>query len=233
MNIPKHIAIIMDGNGRWAKRRHLPRIEGHRAGARALRRTMDAAIELGVKYLTVYAFSVDNWKRSKEEVDDLMNLMRRFIRENFKDLVAKQIRLIVIGRMQGLPEDIIEEIERITTETANNDKLNLILAFNYGSHSEIIDGIRALYQDIQNGKKSIDDINEADFCNYLYTKGIPDPDLLIRTSDEMRLSNFLLWQLSYSELWFTPIHWPDFKKKHLEQAIVAFNKRERRFGGRK
>lgn len=232
MLIPRHVAIIMDGNNRWAKKHHMPTVQGHRAGVESIRRTMEASLELGIEYITLYAFSVDNWKRSKEEVDSLMNLIREFLKKEKKDLAKKNVRLTVIGRREGLPEDIIKRIEDLTESTKNNTKLNLIIALNYGGRSEIVDGVKNLSKDIINNKLSVDDINEDLFSKYLYTKDIPDPDLFIRTSGEMRLSNFLLWQLSYTELWITPVHWPDFGKKDLMQAVDDFNKRQRRFGGR-
>lgn len=232
MHIPRHIAIIMDGNGRWAKERRLPKIEGHRAGVGALRRTIEAAMDLGVEYLTLYAFSVDNWKRSKKEVDSLMNLMREFLKRQSRDLKDKDVRLIIIGRMEGLPEDIVAKIEKAARETSDKKKLKLIIALNYGGRSEIVDAVKELGKDLLGERLDIDSVNEELFSKYLYTKDIPDPDLFIRTSGEMRLSNFLLWQLSYTELFITPVYWPDFGKKQLVGAIEDFNERERRFGGR-
>lgn len=228
MLVPRHIAIIMDGNNRWAKEHRLSTIEGHRKGAEALRKTIESALELGIEYLTVYAFSVDNWKRSKEEVDSLMNLMREFLNRGKKDIKDKDVRLIVIGRTSELPGDIVEKINDLVVSTRDNKKLKLVVALNYGARDEIVDAVKRMVQD----KISIDAINENLFSKYLYTNGIPDPDLFIRTSGEMRLSNFLLWQLSYTELWITPVHWPDFGKEQLVQAIGDFNKRQRRFGGR-
>lgn len=232
MLVPRHVAIIMDGNGRWAKSRGSSTKEGHRAGAEALKKIVDSAIELGIEYLTVYAFSVDNWKRSKDEVDSLMNLMREFLKREKKDIADKDIRFIVIGRRSQLPEDIVKQIDDLMLSTQKNNKLKLVIALNYGGRSEIIDGVKKLVNDIAEKKVTIDDINEEMFNNYLYTHDIPDPDLFIRSSGEMRLSNFLLWQLSYTELWVTPVHWPDFRKEHLVQAIEDFNNRQRRFGGR-
>jgi undecaprenyl diphosphate synthase len=222
----------MDGNGRWAKSRGLPAKEGHRAGAEALKKVVDAAIEIGIEYLTVYAFSVDNWKRSKEETDSLMNLMREFLKREKKDISDKDIRLIVIGRRERLPDDILKQIDDLAVSTGKNKRLNFVLALNYGGRSEIVDGIKKVIKDIEEKRIALDNINEDTFNDYLYTKGIPDPDLFIRTSGEMRLSNFLLWQLSYTELWVTPIYWPDFRKEHLVSAINEFNNRQRRFGGR-
>lgn len=232
MLIPRHIAIIMDGNQRWAKTHGFPTIEGHRAGVKAIRRTVDSALELGVEYLTLYAFSIDNWKRPKEEVDLLMNLMRKFLNKERKDIEGKDIRLIIIGRTTGLSLDIVEKIRELTESTKNNKKLKLVIAFNYGARSEIVDGVKKIAKDIVENRLSIDNIDEEIFNKYLYTGGIPDPDLFIRTSGEMRLSNFLLWQLSYTELWITPVYWPDFGKADLIQAISEFDKRQRRFGGR-
>lgn len=232
MQIPKHIAIIMDGNGRWAKERGVPTIKGHRAGIEALRRTVKAALGLGIKYLTLYAFSVDNWNRSKKEVDSLMDLMREFLNKEVRDLEDKDVHLIVIGRTQGLPKDIVNKIEKIAEKTAANQKLNLVIALNYGGRTEIVDAVKKLSKDLLENKLALDNVDEKLFSKYLYTKDIPDPDLFIRTSGEMRLSNFLLWQLSYTELWVTSVYWPDFSKEHLVQAIGDFNNRKRTFGGR-
>lgn len=228
MLIPRHIAIIMDGNNRWARQHGLPAMEGHRKGVEAIRRTVDTALELGIEYITLYAFSVDNWKRSKEEVDSLMNLMREFLKREKKEIRDKDIRLIVIGRSDGLPEDILERIEELTESTKDNKKLKLVIALNYGARSEIVDAVKKIIQD----KVPVDNVDEESFSRYLYTDGIPDPDLFIRTSGEMRLSNFLLWQLSYTELWVTPAYWPDFGRKNIMEAIEDFNRRQRRFGGR-
>lgn len=228
MLIPRHVAIIMDGNQRWARNHGLPAIEGHRKGAEALRRTIEAASELGIEYLTVYAFSVDNWKRSKSEVDSIMNLMREFLNRERKNLKDKDVRLIVIGRVNELPQDIVEKIKELVESMKDNKKLKLVVALNYGARCEIVDAVKKIVQD----KISVDNINEELFSGYLYTNEIPDPDLFIRTSGEMRLSNFLLWQLSYTELWVTPVYWPDFGKEQLISAIDDFNKRQRRFGGR-
>jgi undecaprenyl diphosphate synthase len=222
----------MDGNGRWAKSRMLPAKEGHRVGAEALKKIVDASIDLGIEYLTVYAFSVDNWKRSKDEVDSLMNLMREFLKREKKDIADKDIRFIVIGRRDKLPEDILKQIDELTASTAKNNRLKFVIALNYGGRSEIVDGIKHIVQDVEAKKLSVNEIDEDIFNKYLYTHDIPDPDLFIRTSGEMRLSNFLLWQLSYTELWITPVYWPDFKKENLIQAIEEFNSRQRRFGGR-
>lgn len=228
MLIPRHIAIIMDGNNRWAIQHGLPAIEGHRKGVGAIRRTMDTALELGIEYITLYAFSVDNWKRPKEEVDSLMNLVREFLKKEKDDIKDKDVRFIVIGRSSGIPQDILDKIEELTELTKDNKRLRLIVALNYGARSEIVDAVKKI---IKNNIPA-DSIDEESFARYLYTDGIPDPELFIRTSGEMRLSNFLLWQLSYTELWITPTHWPDFGKGQLLEAIEEFNKRQRRFGGR-
>lgn len=232
MKIPDHIAIIMDGNGRWAKKHRLPRAQGHRMGVKALERTVEAAIDLGVKYLTVYAFSIDNWSRSDSEVNSLMNLMREFLNNQKKNIKDKDARLRFIGRIHDLPEDIISKIKDLTYETKDNERFTLVLALNYGGRAEILDVCRDLGKDVLENRIKPEDIDEDYFSKYLYTQDIPDPDLLIRTSGEMRISNFLLWQLSYTELWFTEVYWPDFKKKDLVEAINEFSRRERRYGGR-
>jgi len=233
MLVPRHIAIIMDGNNRWAKRKKLPAVSGHRAGVKALRRVIDSALELGIEYLTLYAFSVDNWKRSPKEVDSLMNLMRKFLHKDEKQLKDKGVRLIVIGRKDRVPDDILKKVDDLTAETADNHKLKLVIAFNYGARSEIVDAAAKIINDVLKGKLKAGDIDEEGFGSYLYTAGIPDPDMLIRTSGEMRLSNFLLWQISYTELWVTPVLWPDFGKKDLIAAVKELNHRQRRYGGRK
>ncbi len=229
--IPRHIAIIMDGNGRWAKARGLSRIEGHRAAVKAVRETVEICVELGIKYLTLYAFSVDNWRRPKKEIDALMRLLKQFLKKESSKLMEHKIRLVAIGRLEELPAGVQEEIEKTISLTSNNKGLTLILALNYGGRSEIVDSVKSCIKDIKKGNIDINDINEEKFSDYLYTKNIPDPDLLIRTSGEYRISNFLLWQISYSEIWITPILWPDFRKKHLVQSIKEYGERERRYGG--
>jgi undecaprenyl diphosphate synthase len=229
--IPVHIAIIMDGNGRWAKKRNLPRIFGHREGAKSVREITTACAELGVKYLTLYAFSTENWKRPENEIKFLFNLLDDYLVKERKTLVKNNIKFRVIGDIKKLPSKIIKKIVYNERITKNNTGLNLILALNYGARSEIINAVNKIANDVKSGKIKKNKITEELFNNYLYTKGIPDPDLLIRTSGEMRVSNFLLWQIAYSEIYVTKTLWPDFRKKELLKAINEFNKRERRFGG--
>jgi len=232
MKIPRHIAIIMDGNRRWAEKRGLPVGEGHKAGVKAVRRVIRDAMALGIEYLTLYAFSVDNWKRSRLEVTMLMRLMRAVILHYSKEFKDNGIRLIWIGTEQGMDRSLVSSIKKIVEKTKQAKKFKLIIALNYGGRTEIVDAVKKVGTALSEGKISLREINENLFTNYLYTSGIPDPDLLIRTSGEMRVSNFLLWQISYTELWATPIYWPDFGRAELVQAIEEFNKRQRRFGGR-
>ncbi|MEZ0537957.1 isoprenyl transferase [Caldicellulosiruptoraceae bacterium PP1] len=231
-NLPKHIAIIMDGNGRWAQKRGLPRMAGHRFGAQKLKEIVLFADEIGIKYLTVYAFSTENWKRPKEEVNNLMNLLREFFDKEIENLIQKtQISIRVIGDITKLDYDIQRRILNAQEKTKNRTGLCTVIALNYGGRTEIIDAVKRLAMDIKNDKIDLNDINEELFSNYLWTKDIPDPDLLIRPSGEMRISNFLLWQISYSEFWFSNVLWPDFKKEDLLKAIDDYNLRNRRFGG--
>ena len=227
--LPQHIAVIMDGNGRWAKRRRLPRIAGHRAGIRAVRQAVEACARLGVPYLTLYAFSVENWKRPHTEVKLLMGLLREYLRKEIDELNKQNIRLGVIGRVTELPGPVQRDLQHTLEETRENSGLRLTLALNYGARAELIDAVRSLVEQLQrNGSLTID---ETTFSEHLYTRDLPDPDLLIRTSGEMRLSNFLLWQAAYSEIWVTDTLWPDFTQHDLFQAILDFQKRERRYGG--
>ncbi|NLM75274.1 MAG: isoprenyl transferase [Clostridiaceae bacterium] len=228
-NIPEHIAIIMDGNGRWAKKRGLSRSMGHREGSRTLKKIVEACYDLGVKYLTVYAFSTENWSRPKEEVDELMKLLYEYLQNAERELKGKNVRIIVIGDRKKLPDNIVSEINRVEEKTSHNHGLNFIIALNYGGRQEIVDAVNAIAEDIRYGR--ITEINEELISQRLYTRGIPDPDLLIRTSGELRLSNFLIWQSSYSELFFSDVLWPDFTPKHLEEAILSYQGRQRRFGG--
>ena len=224
LNIPKHIAIIMDGNGRWAKRRRLPRTLGHREGAKALRKIITHAAKLGIKHLTVYAFSTENWKRSKEEVEALMFLFKTYLKGEEKNIMENNIKFTVSGREENVSESLLTAIKKLEDLSKDNTGLNLNIAFNYGGRAEIIDGINRL---LKEGKK---ETTEEEFSKYMY-RDIPDPELLIRTSGELRISNFLLWQIAYSEIYITDTLWPDFDEKELEKAIESYNKRDRRFGG--
>ena len=227
--LPRHIAVIMDGNGRWAKRRRLPRIAGHRAGIRAVRQAVEACARLGVPYLTLYAFSVENWKRPHTEIKLLMSLLREYLRKEIGELNRQNISLGVIGRIRELPQNVQRDLENTIQKTAHNSGLRLTLALNYGARAELVDAVRELTAKLrQNGDVTID---ENTISRFLYTRELPDPDLLIRTSGEMRLSNFLLWQAAYSEIWVSETLWPDFTQEHLFQAIIDFQKRERRYGG--
>lgn len=228
--IPTHVAIIMDGNGRWAKKRGLPRMLGHRAGVEAIDRVVEEALNSGIKILTLYAFSVENWNRPKKEVTGLMKLLKEYLVKKKKEFLKHNIRLNVIGRLPDLPPAIQEEITKLINETKNNSKLILNLALSYGGRSEIVDATRKIVKDAVLKKIKAKDLNEQLFSSYLYTAGLPDPDLLIRTSGEMRISNFLLWQISYTELYFTRKPWPSFSKQDFRHAIQSYQTRERRFG---
>jgi len=230
-NIPHHVAIIMDGNGRWAKARHLPKIAGHAEGVKTVERILEASKDIGVKILTLYVFSTENWKRPKKEVDSLMNLLETQLEKFTPKLKKKDIRLNVIGDMEGLPFNVRKRIESALDATQHNKSFVLNLAINYGSRGEIINAVKLICNDSRSGKLGIEKLDGESFSGYLYTKGLPDPDLLIRTSGEMRLSNFLLWQLSYSEIYVTKKYWPDFGKKDFEEAVFSYQSRERRFGG--
>ena len=231
MNIPQHIAVILDGNGRWAKKRNLPRNYGHAEGTKNVERICEEAYKMGVKYLTVYAFSTENWKRSKEEVEGLMNLLRGYMKNCIKTAEKNHMRVRVIGDKTGLAKDLQEQIAALEEASKNNDGLNFQIALNYGSRDEMVRAIRKLCEECKAGKVVSDEITEAMFSQYLDTGDIPDPDLMIRTSGEQRLSNYLLWQLAYTEFYFTDILWPDFNKEELVKAIEYYNGRERRFGG--
>ncbi len=229
--IPVHIAIFMDGNGRWAAKRGLPRSAGHREGANNLKRTVKECSTLGIKYLTAYAFSTENWSRPKDEVDSLMSLLLEFLKNADKELSGQNIRITVIGDTQGLSQEIRNEIARVMGNTSRNTGLTLVIALNYGSRSEIANAAARIARDVKQGRINPEDINEKVFSDYLYTAGIPDPDLVIRPSGEQRLSNFLLWQSSYAEFWYSDILWPDFSKNDLFKALGEFQIRNRRFGG--
>ena len=229
--IPRHVAIIMDGNGRWAAARHLPRAIGHRMGVEAVRRTIKAAMELGLEYLTLYSFSSENWSRPVEEVDDMMRLMKRFIRRDCAELHQAGVRMMVIGERDGIDPEMLRMIEETERLTERNTKLNLVIAFNYGAHQEIVAAARKLAMAAKNGQLEPQDITTERFEASLSTAGTPAPELLIRTSGEQRLSNFLLWQLAYAEFVFLDVNWPEFTKAHLADAIGRFALRDRRFGG--
>ena len=227
---PAHVAIIMDGNGRWAKARGLPRIAGHQRGVDALRGVVEAGREMGIDYLTLYAFSSENWKRPMTEVDDLMGLLRLYLRRELRELHLNNVRTRFIGEWQTLAPDIVKLIDDAEETTKDNTGLTLIIALNYGSHLEIVGATRRIATAVADGSMDLEDINEVSFSRHLHTDGIPNPDLVIRTSGEQRLSNFLLWQAGYSELVFMDVLWPDFNKKYLQQAVDEFHRRERRYG---
>jgi undecaprenyl diphosphate synthase len=229
--LPRHVAIIMDGNGRWAKLRHKRRVEGHRAGIAAVRDVVETSARLGLEVLTLYAFSVENWKRPKAEVATLMGLLKRYLRMELDTLLRNDIRFQVIGRMQELPRDVQDELQRGIERTRSNGGLLFNIALNYGGRAEITHAVRRLFEDVLRDGRGLDKIDEQAISAYLYTAGQPDPDLRIRTSGELRISNFLLWQIAYAEIWVTDVLWPDFRRRHLLQAIVDFQKRERRYGG--
>ena len=231
MNVPQHIAIILDGNGRWAKAKGMPRNYGHAQGSKNVEKICEAAYKMGVKYLTVYAFSTENWSRPKSEVDALMKLLRNYMKTCLKTAEKNRMRVRVIGDKTGLDEDIRTRIKELEEASKNNDGLNFQIAINYGSRDEIVRAVREISKDVKDGKISESDIDDKMISDYLDTRGIPDPDLLIRTSGEERLSNFLLWQLAYTEFYFTDVLWPDFNKKELIKAIEYYNGRDRRFGG--
>jgi undecaprenyl diphosphate synthase len=228
---PRHVAIIMDGNGRWAAARGLPRTEGHRRGVEALRRTVRAAGELGVGYLTIFSFSSENWSRPPAEVRDLMALLRRFIRNDLAELHANNVRVRVIGEREGLAPDILRLLDEAEELTRRNDGLVLVVAFNYGARQEIARAARRLALEVREGRLAPEGVTADALSRFLDAPDLPDPDLIIRTSGEQRLSNFLLWQAAYSELVFVPVHWPDFDRAVLEQALAEYRRRERRFGG--
>jgi undecaprenyl diphosphate synthase len=215
--LPRHVAVIMDGNGRWAKKRKLPRVEGHRAGAKSVREIVETCARLGIEYLTLYAFSKENWKR----------LLEDYLKREDKVLVKNKFRLKVIGQRETIPAFVCKELERVEELTKNNGRLTIVLALNYGGRDEIVDAVKKI---VSEKDFDINTLNEEKFSKYLYTIHIPDPDLLIRTSGELRVSNFLLWQIAYAEIWITQDFWPDFRKKHMLQALVDYQKRERRFG---
>ena len=225
--LPAHVAVIMDGNGRWAAQRHLPRVEGHRAGIDAVRDIVETSARLGIQVLTLYAFSVENWKRPAAEVSTLMLLLKRYLRSELSTLLKNDIRFKVVGRMEDLAPDVQSELRDAEAKTSKNRGMEFNIALNYGGRAEIVEAAKRIIT----AGVSADTLDEAKFSEYLYTAGQPDPDLLIRTSGEMRVSNFLLWQIAYAEIWVTDTLWPDFRARHLLEAIVAYQKRDRRYGG--
>ena len=229
--MPAHVAVIMDGNGRWATGRGLPRVAGHREGVKAVRTLVRAADAVGLRFLTLYAFSTENWRRPQDEVTTLMRLLEESIYRELPELMERNVRLRVIGRPTGVPLPVRRGIDHVVRETRANTGLTLVMAFNYGGRDELLDAFRALAVRVRTGELSPEDISEAHVSQALYTDGVPDPDLLIRTSGEMRISNFLLWQIAYTELWITSTLWPDFGPGDLYRALVDFQRRSRRFGG--
>jgi len=229
-HLPQHIAIVMDGNGRWALQRRLPRVAGHHQGAEAARRIVKAVGELGISYLTLYAFSSENWHRSPDEVSELIQLLQRFLKEEVAELSNNNVRLRVVGNRTRFAADVLALIERAEALTANNSGLQLTLALSYGAREELTLATRRIAEAVQQGHLKPEDVGEDVFQTYLYTSGVPDPDLLIRTSGEMRVSNFLLWQIAYTELFFTPVLWPDFGEPDLQEALKSYQQRQRRYG---
>lgn len=231
LNIPAHVAVILDGNGRWAKKRHMPRTFGHKQGSKVVEDMLSVVYETGVKFFTVYAFSTENWKRSTEEVGTLMSILRAYLKDSVKKSMDGNMKVRVIGRREGLSSDILEAIDYLEEVTKNNTGLLFTLALNYGGRDEITRAARNIAKDVAEGRISPEEISEELISDRLDTAGIPDPDLLIRTSGEQRLSNFLTWQLAYTEFYFTDVLWPDFNREELIKAIEKYNKRDRRFGG--
>ena len=230
-NLPRHVAVIMDGNGRWAKARHLPRVEGHRRGADSAREIIRTAGEIGVKYLTLYAFSAENWNRPKDEVDALMKYLIHYLKSETSELNKNNVRLEVIGQIWRLPDNVQEQLRKSIATLSKNNGLTLVMALSYSSRLEIVDAVRQVAEKVKSGKLEPADITEKIISDHLWTRSVPDPDLLIRTSGEMRVSNFLLWQISYAELVVTPTLWPDFRKPQFFAALEEYAKRHRRFGG--
>ena len=228
---PKHVAIIMDGNGRWAQTQGLPRIEGHRRGVTSVRKSVEECARLGIDQLTLYCLSSENWKRPQHELDFLMHLLEQYMIEERALLMEQNIRVSVIGRRDGIPESVLKEMDKTIEMSAGNEGTRLCLAINYGARGEVVDAVRRIATDVAAGKLPIEEVDEETVSAYLYTSGMPDPDLLIRTAGEMRISNFLLWQISYAELWVTEKCWPEFRPSDLHQAIDDFAARDRRFGG--
>lgn len=228
--IPRHVAIILDGNGRWAEKRGLPRSAGHREGAKAVKRTIELAYDLGIRYLTFFAFSSENWSRPKEEVDELMKLYLDYLKSAENETNDKNVRVKIIGSRKGLSKELVDQIDKIEKNTLDKDKMTLLIALNYGGRQDILQAVRRIVDDVEKGVLDKDSITEKDIQNRLYTEDIPDPDLLIRTSGEMRISNFLIWQCSYTEFYFSEVLWPDFREKHFKDALIDYQRRNRRFG---
>jgi undecaprenyl diphosphate synthase len=228
--LPSHVAIIMDGNGRWAEQRYLPRVAGHREGIHSVREVLTLARELNIKFLTIYAFSLENWRRPQDEIDELMILLETYLRKEVKTLMEHQIRFRTIGRTDQLPRSVVRLIKKVEQQTAQNKEMVLTTALSYGGRAEIVDAAARIAEDVESGKISSEKIDETLFSQYLYTTDLPDPDLMIRTSGETRISNFLLWQLAYTELYFTKTLWPDFRRKDFLMALYDYQQRERRFG---
>ncbi len=228
--LPAHVAIIMDGNGRWAQQRGLNRIQGHQEGAESVREVIRSARELGIRYLTLYAFSEENWQRPSVEIKALMGLLQKYLRQEKQEMIAKGIAFRAIGDLTQLPKGVQRDIEKVRLATAANDQLTLILALSYGGRSEIVHAARQLLEAVQSGRLQPGDLSHENFARSLYTADLPDPDLLIRTSGEYRISNFLLWQLAYTELYFTEVLWPDFRQEEFLQALLSYQNRQRRFG---
>ena len=228
--LPRHLAIIMDGNGRWAKQRGLPRIEGHRSAGTAVRETITTCARLGIECLTLYSFSLENWKRPRAEVEGLMTLYTQYLVNERQEIMDNNVRVVQIGRREGLPGEVLRELDTTMTLSAGNTGLTLCLALNYGSRTEIVDAVRAIARQAKAGQVQPDAIDDRLISASLYTAGLPDPDLVVRTANEMRISNFLLWQISYAELYVTPVLWPDFRAAHLYEALQTYAARERRYG---
>lgn len=231
LNIPEHVAIILDGNGRWAKNKHMPRTYGHTVGSKVVERTVEDASNIGIKYLTVYVFSTENWKRSQDEVSMLFSLIERYLRSLIKKSKKNKVRCRVIGRRDNMSSSMLQVIEKLEEETKDNTGLTFTLAINYGGRDEITRAVQGIAQDVKDGKLNAEDITESTISDYLDTSGMPDPDLLIRTGGDERLSNYLPWQLTYTEFYFTPVLWPAFTKNDLIDAVIKYNGRDRRFGG--
>jgi undecaprenyl diphosphate synthase len=230
-SLPRHIAVIMDGNGRWARRRRLPRIAGHRAGMTAVRETVDICAQLGLSALSLYAFSAENWKRPQMEIDTLMGLLREYIQKELAEIHRNNIRVKILGHYERLPREVRADLDQALELTSQNTGMVLSVALNYSARTELVDAFNSILKEFKSGRHAQTKITEDAISEHLYTRGLPDPDLLIRTSGEMRISNFLLWQIAYAEIWVTDTCWPDFTRKHLLQAVIDFQKRERRYGG--